>query len=532
MALPDARDAAARLGKGQGAAWLLGRLIALWPAAVVVAIAGAAHAVNMFRAPMYDDDEGLYMQQAWSFATSGKLSPYTYFYDHPPLGWLTIAGWAKLSGGFMAFGASVNSGRALMLIVHIGAAALLWGVARRAGGSRWAATLAVGVFALSPFQILYGREVLLDNLAVFWTLLALWLMLRERLSLAAAGVSGAVLGIGLLNKEIVGLLIPGMLLLLWDRFDAQKRRKGLAVWLVAALAVAALYPLRALAVGEFFPQDSFLNYNAGPHPSLLTGIRYQLERARDLGVLGAGSEFWNAARIWWRVDPALAVASAAAIPCGALLWRRTRDALGFAVMLGVFMLFLGRGGAVYDFWLLPAVPLIAVLLALAADAVADAEWRGVAARAGPAVRRAVVPAGAALLAVVVVTAVVRVPAYARSYDRAFTQNQTAPERQAIDWINGNVDRRAVIVTDNYAWVDLRGYANAESFWRIDSEPSLRDDLLRGNGRNIDYVVLTPVMKDALAGGKLPLVAAAAANAQPVARFERDGMWVEILKVNK
>lgn len=532
MALPEAREAAARRGEGRAAGWLLGRLTALWPVVAVVAIAGAAHAANMFRAPMYDDDEGLYMQQAWSFATSGKLSPYTYFYDHPPLGWLTIAAWAKLSGGFTTFGASVNSGRALMLIAHIGAAALLWGVARRAGAARWASALAVGVFALSPFQILYGREVLLDNLAVFWTLLALWLMLRERLSLAAAAASGAALGIALLNKEIVGLLIPGMLLLLWGRFDAEVRWKGLMVWLVAALAVAALYPLRALAIGEFFPQGAFLDYRSGPHPSLLTGIRYQFERARDRGVFGAGSEFWDAARIWWRVDPALAVAAGVAIPFGALLWRRTRDALGFAVMLGLFMLFLGRGGAVFDFWLLPAVPLIAVLLALAADAVADAEWRGIAARAGPALRRAAAPAGAALLATVVVTAAVRAPAYARSYDRVFTQDQTAPERQAVDWIKANVSRNAIIVTDNYAWVDLRGYAHADSFWRVDSEPSIREDLLQGDGRNIDYVVLTPVMKEALDEGKLPLVAEAVADAQPAVRFERDGMWVEILRINK
>ncbi len=505
----------------------------LAPAALLVAIAGAAHGFNAFRAPMYDDDEGLYMEQAWSVVTSGKLSPYTYFYDHPPLGWLTIGGFAKLFGGFGAFGTSDNSGRALMLVAHVASAALLCAIVRRVGGSLPAAAIAVLIFALSPFQILFGREVLLDNLAVFWMLLAIYFLTPQRVRARDALFSGIALGLGLLTKEIIGLMIPGMLVLLWTRVEGAERRAAIVAWLGAALGLAALYPLHALAISEFFPSGSFLDVQGGEHPNLLAGIRYHQNRARDLGILQPGSEFWRAARSWWRIDPTLAVATVCSMPAAALLARRSKDALAFGLMIAVFMLFLARGGAVFDFWLLAVVPLVAIVIALAADALLDSTWRATMRdRAAPALVRYAPAVMAALLAAVAVTAVVRLPAYGRAYDRAFRQNQTLAQTNAIDWIKANIDHEAVIVIDNYAWVDLHPrYENAHSFWRIDTETRVRDELLNNDWRRIDYVALTPVMQEALDDGKLPLVAEALANSEQVARFEHDGMWVEVRRVN-
>ena len=501
----------------------LGRRLAL--PALLVAIAFAAHAYGMFRAPMYDDDEGLYMEQAWSVFTSGKLSPYTYFYDHPPLGWFTIALWAKLFGGFTAFGASVNTGRVLMLVAHAGSAALLYAIVRRVGGSKPAAAAALLVFALSPFQILFGREVLLDNLAVFWLLASICFLAGERVTTRDAALAGAALGIGLLTKEILGLMIPGMALLLWRRTDAGQRRTAIGAWLGVALGIAMLYPLHALAIGEFFPSGSFLDPKGGEHPNLLAGIKYHQNRAHDLGILQPGSEFWRAARSWWRIDPALAAAVASSMPMAALLARRRPDALAFGLMVAAFMVFLARGGAVFDFWLLAVVPLTAVILALAIDALFDGEWRKAGARTGPLLV-------AGFLAAIVVVAAVRVPAYGRSYDRAFRANQTLAQTQAIDWIERNVDPDAVIIIDNYAWVDLRpAYDKAHSFWRVDNEEDIRDGLLDNDWRRIDYVALTPVMQEALDDGKLPLVAEALAHSEQAARFEGDGMWVEIRRIS-
>lgn len=529
-AIPAQRDVTSNALVGRAG---IAAVVRFAPAVMLVALAGAVHAYNAFRSPMYDDDEGLYMQQAWSFVTSGKLSPYAYFYDHPPLGWFTIGGFAKLVGGFDAFGTSDNSGRMLMLVVHVASAALVYAIVKRIGGSAWAAAVAVLMFAISPFQILFGREVLLDNLAVFWMLLSVYFLTGERISSRDAACAGLALGAGLLTKEIVALMIPGMFVLVWSRLEPGQRRTPAVTWLGVAFGVAALYPLHALAISEFFPSGSFLDLKGGDHPNLLAGIKYHQQRARDFGVLDPNSEFWRAARSWWRIDPALAVATVCAIPAAALLARRSKDALGFGAMIALFMLFLARGGAVFDFWLLPVVPLVAIVLALAVDALRDATWRAhTRERAAPMVVRFAPPLTAALLAAIAITAVVRVPAYGRSYDRAFRQDQTQAQTQAIDWIEAHVDPSAVIVIDNYAWVDLHPrYKNAHSFWRIDTEKAIRDDLLQNDWRRVDYVSLTPVMQEALDDGKLPLVAQALDHSELAARFEHDGMWVEIRRVS-
>ena len=54
-------------------------------------LATAGHAVGFTRSPMFFDDEGTYASQAWSVTHLRALAPYTYWYDHPPLGWLVLA---------------------------------------------------------------------------------------------------------------------------------------------------------------------------------------------------------------------------------------------------------------------------------------------------------------------------------------------------------------------------------------------------------------------------------------------------------
>src|SRR6266404_9836920 len=133
-----------------------------------------SHGYLLFLYPHYITDEGIYMQQAWSVLREGRLSPYTYFYDHAPAGWLMIAGWVSvLPHQFEAFGNAINTGRVLMLLVHIASTFLLFQIARRLSGSLIAAVVATFFFNLSPLAIYYQRQVLLDNLMVFWLLVSL-----------------------------------------------------------------------------------------------------------------------------------------------------------------------------------------------------------------------------------------------------------------------------------------------------------------------------------------------------------------------
>src|SRR3989304_2277037 len=85
---------------------------------VVLLVAFVAHAYNMFNSPLYLGDEGIYVEQAWAVLRQARLSPYTYFYDHAPAGWILLAGWtALLPKAFLSWGMAINSGLVLMLIL-------------------------------------------------------------------------------------------------------------------------------------------------------------------------------------------------------------------------------------------------------------------------------------------------------------------------------------------------------------------------------------------------------------------------------
>jgi len=154
-------------------------IIPLWFEALVViiglGIAMAVHGINLFGFPSYQQGEGVFMSNAWAIL-HGQLEPHTYNYDQTPLGWILIAGWTVISGGFATFGNAINSGRALMLLFSFGSSLLVYLIARRLSGSRGAGLLALLLFTLSPLGITSQREVVLENIGIFWLLLSLQLV--------------------------------------------------------------------------------------------------------------------------------------------------------------------------------------------------------------------------------------------------------------------------------------------------------------------------------------------------------------------
>src|SRR5712692_9098244 len=105
--------------------------IPTWAEALMVALCLTAsfvtHAFNLFSFPHYELDEGTYMASAWAIV-HGMIMPYPYGYGHPPLGWIQIAAWVQLTGGFFTFGNAINSGRVLMLLFALGSSLLVYGI--------------------------------------------------------------------------------------------------------------------------------------------------------------------------------------------------------------------------------------------------------------------------------------------------------------------------------------------------------------------------------------------------------------------
>ena len=152
-------------------------------------------------APQRVDDEGTYVAQAWVVQHWRTLGHYTYWYDHPPLGWLLLAAWTSLTGAFGRATTAIAAGREFMLAVQLLSAALLYGVARRLELRRVAAAGAVLVFSLSPLALGMHRAVYLDNIAIPFVVAAFLLVLSPTHRLAAHAAGGLCLAAAVLVRK-------------------------------------------------------------------------------------------------------------------------------------------------------------------------------------------------------------------------------------------------------------------------------------------------------------------------------------------
>ena len=240
------------------------------------------HGYNLFQYPLFLTDEGIYVEQAWSLANEGRLSPYTYFYDHAPAGWMVIAAWDKLlPGGFHAFDNEINAVRVLMLLVHVASVGLLFGIVRKFSGSAAGAFVAAFIFNFSPLAVYYQRQVLLDNLMVFWLLLAVYLLARTEGRVMTAMLSDCSSGYPLSPRRTRYSSLPALAYMVHRGAAGQRNRRFVTIaWWVAMAVPVGAYVLFALLKNELFPTGLNFDRDNPPadHVSLLYSIWWQLNR--------------------------------------------------------------------------------------------------------------------------------------------------------------------------------------------------------------------------------------------------------------
>src|SRR5262245_57477783 len=69
-----------------------------WPVAAALTVILGVQGWNITNYPSLSDDEGTYLAQAWAVRQGMGLAQYTFWYDHPPLGWIQIAAFSWLPG--------------------------------------------------------------------------------------------------------------------------------------------------------------------------------------------------------------------------------------------------------------------------------------------------------------------------------------------------------------------------------------------------------------------------------------------------
>ncbi|KPV48119.1 hypothetical protein SE17_39765, partial [Kouleothrix aurantiaca] len=221
-----------------------------------------------------------------------------------------------------------------------------------------AASLAVLLFALSPLTVFYGRPVMLDSMMLFWLLTSLDLLLDGEGRLSRVALSGACFGIALLTKETAIFVLPAMLLLAVQERRAHHGRFAVLGWLLPMTIVASWYFLYALLKGELFPPGTF--GDTRPHVSLLGTLLWQTRRDGG-GMFNLHNQFWHFLREdWlWR-DALLPLGGSAAVLANLLLGWRNRVALVVGLLGALSIYYLARGGIVFNFYILFALPFLAL----------------------------------------------------------------------------------------------------------------------------------------------------------------------------
>jgi hypothetical protein len=453
----------------------------------VLVVVGAAMAWNLQGYPgRVNDDEGTYVDRGWAMLATHHLSNYTYFWDHPFLGWATIAGWAALTDGFSRDSRSVMVGRELMWVATLVSCVLLYVLARRIGIRRPFAAAAVLLFGLSPIGIFYHRMVSLDNLAVTWALAALVLAASGRRSWAAAIGSGVCFALAFWNKETVLLLLPVVLWLLWRRADQPTRLANVSSFCVVCLSGIAFYPLLAILKGELLP---------GPgHDSLWSEqVVYQLTRLGTGSLLNTGSGTYLQFHSWLVLDSWTVLGGGAALVTGLLIRRLRPFTLALLLPLAVLV----KGGYVPYAFVTAMLPFAALLIA----GTADACWPRVRDADGHHRRRmsrlvaVAIAHGGKVPVVVAVTlfALVVAPYWLSSLHRESGSDGFGAETAAVSWVSEHVPAGDIVVCDAYPWLDIKLHTRATPLylWQIDSDPQVMRTELRKGYQSISYLVLEP-----------------------------------------
>ncbi|MEV6112086.1 glycosyltransferase family 39 protein [Streptomyces sp. NPDC052109] len=483
---------------------------------------------NIAAYPTLSDDEGTYLAQAWAVQQGRGLAHYTYWYDHPPLGWIQIAllSWvpSALSPGSM----TVATMRILMLGISGVSAVLVYVLGRRLSLPRWAAGLGTALFGLSPLAVVLSREIFLDNIAVMWLLLAFCLAASPSRHLWHHFGAGLAAAAGVLTKETMLVVLPALFVTMRRHSHPDTRKFALTGAVTACALIGFSYPLFALLKGELFP-------GAG-HVSLWDGITYQMSRPGSGFILDHSSGSYGVLHSWLYYDRVLPLGGLA----GALFlllarrWSVTARALaGPALTVAVLAaVALRPGGYLPAMYVIGALPFLALVLAGGAASVAHAVLRRFRAESE---HRYVTGGRYALAAVLALAAGAYVVPHWYDGDRtAVTADANKPYRQASHWLGTEVadPKDTRVLVDDALWLDLvhAGYRpglGAIWFYKADLDPAVAKTMPHG-WRDIDYVVASPtVRRDAR---DLPTVRNAIRHSVPVATFGAGPDRIEIRRI--
>ena len=483
------------------------------PVGLLLTAIGVVSAWKMGSAPLVAKDEGVYMSQAWAVTHMGSLANYTYWYDHPPLGWVFLSAWVESTFGLVRYHDSVMAGREFMVVLHVVSSGLVYVLGRRLGFRRSAAALACAAYGFSPLSVYFGRLVLLDNIAVPFVLGAFVLATTPRRRTSAFVGAAVLMGLGVLCKETVLLLAPFLVWTIARQVESRRRVLVLALALGTLVMTVAFYPLYATLKNELLPGTG--------HVSLTWAVQWQLfSRASSGNVLEAGSDARALVDQWTGLDSILLVAGVVGalvtvLPrCGQAASRPIAAALALQVLMVL------RPGYLPFPYVIAVLPFAALLVGAAADTAIRLGARRLGPEAGAVRRRAldtyrVVAAGTAAVAQAAVAVV-----WWQGVGAMQAVDQNRPLADTRAWIDANTTPSSVGVVEASLWLDLvdDGRLSPKPIWmyKLDQDPAVKAEL--GGWQSVDYLALQNDTLEVETRSSMPTMFDALDHATVAARF--------------
>ncbi len=223
----------------------------------MLALSSYTHLWNPAGFPDVFFDEGIYMRRAMTTLETGNPQE-GYFYDHPYLGQVILAGAIKLAGFpatvERALEASYLVPRVLMGLLAVLDTFLIYKITEKRFG-RKAAMISGVLFASMPMTWMF-RRILLDGLLVPLMLSSLLLALHSKDSRhpgALVAASSCLLGLAVFTKVTAVTLIPVVAYVV----ASGRGPRALAGWLPPVLAIPMAWPGVALHLGhlEYWIRD-------------------------------------------------------------------------------------------------------------------------------------------------------------------------------------------------------------------------------------------------------------------------------------
>lgn len=488
---------------------------------VAVLLIAVVHLVNINNWPLFFDDEGTYVAQAWAVYTRGKLAHYTYWYDHPPGGWLQLAAiLAPLDA--LGLPASALLGRYAMVLYTVLSAGLVFKLSRNLGLRFPVALTAMLLWGLCPLVVFEARQVMLDNMATTWLLAAFVCATSRQQYLSRHLAAGVCFAVAILTKETTVVLAPALLYALWTHCYRPTRWFSVVASVMTTVLVVSVYPLYGLLKSELV---------SGPgHVSVQDAIAFQLA-----GRAGSG-EIWDPSsvargtvRSWLFYDQTLLIAGlAAGVVCLALRQLRVVG-LSLAILAAVA---LRPGGYLPLMYVISVLPFAAVALAGAGQWLFDQLSR-IRVRALPLGRVAAFAVVAAVLTAISMQ-------WTSKNAGALIDRPNDPYYAALHHVQKHLDANTSILVDDSYWNPLvedgwnsDGWHGAIWYFKLDLDPVAREAELANGWKDVDYILVNDVMVQNFDGlSKLPQLSEAYRHSHVLQQWGEGQTQVQLRKINE